>query len=228
MTNDKRGMEKLYRLFRLQCQDLLVLCVMEYNGMLYDTKGALEKAANLQETSDELVREFHNCVGTDCVNIASGDDISSVLYGGVVEEVFRVAIGHFKSGERKGEIRYKNEILSHTFTQLVPPIKNTETAKNISGKKATYSVAEDILKKLKAKSETKKLIDIILEYRGIEKLRSTYLQGWADLIESECWEPNMIHHSLNQCTAVTGRLSSSKPTGQNASKAIKVFLRTRY
>jgi len=220
--------EKLYKLFRLQCADLLVLADMEYNGMLYETKAALKEAHSLQEKSDDLLRQFHLLVGNDSVSISSGDNISSVLYGGIVKEEFRLAVGHYKSGTQKGEVKYGKEILEHTFPQLVKPIKDTETSANKAGKKDTYSVAEDVLKKLKGKGKAKEIISCILEYRGLEKLRSTYLQGWSDLIDKKGWTPGTIHGTLNQCVAVTGRLSSDSPNLQNASKEVKKFLITRY
>lgn len=201
---------------------------MEWNGMPYDVEGALAEAKDLQQSSDELLREFRSVIDKDFVSITSGDDVSVILYGGIIEEIFSVPIGHFKSGPRKGEIKYGKETLEHNFPRLVAPIKDTETAKNKAGKKATWSVAEDVLKKLKAKGDAKKIINIILEYRGLEKLRNTYLEGWADLIEKKHWEPGMIHGNLNQCVTITGRLSSDSPNMQNPSKAVKKFLITRY
>lgn len=220
--------ENLYKLFRLQCQDLLVLAGMEYNGMLFAAEEAHEEAVKLQGKCDVLLGDFHRLVGNDCVSITSGDDISAVLYGGVVEQTFKVAVGHYKSGERKGEVKYKNEILEHNFERLVTPIAKTESAKNLSGKKATWSVGEDILMKLKATGKAKQIIATILEYRGVEKIRNTYLTGWGDLIKENCWQDSMIHGNLNQCVAITGRLSSSEPNLQNANKAVKKFLRSRY
>lgn len=220
--------EKLYKLFRLQCSDLLVLAEMEWNGMLYNTKAALEEATRLQETSDRLVRDFHSLVDSDIPSISSGDDISAVLYGGSVEESFNVPIGHFKSGLKKGEVRYKKEVLVHQFPRLVTPLKDTETVKNKAGKKETWGVDVDVLNKLRASKEAKKIIKTILEYRGVEKLRSTYLQGWADMIESKGWDKDIIHGSLNTCVTITGRLSSDSPNMQNAPKQVKNFLVSRY
>ena len=196
--------------------------------MLYDSKSSLEEAIALQDRSDDILRSFHILVGSDIVSIGSGDDISAVLYGGDVDEVFSVAVGHFKSGARKGEVKFKKEVLVHTFPRLVAPLKGTETAKNKAGNKATWSVKEEVLLSLKTKAKGKEIVACILEYRGLEKLRSTYLQGWSDLIVSKCWEKDMLHGNLNQCVAVTGRLSSTSPNLQNPSKAVKKFLITRY
>jgi len=218
--------EKLYKLFRLQCSDLLVLAEMEWNGMRYATKEALAEAQRLQEESDQLVRDFYGLVGSDVPSISSGDDVSAVLYGGTIEETYRIPIGHYKSGAKKGEVRYKKEVLVHEFPRLVEPLKDTESKKSKEeGGKKTWSVGESVLLKLKG---NKKLVKCILAYRGVEKLRSTYLQGWADMIEKNHWDENMIHGNLNQCVTITGRLSSDKPNMQNAPKQIKNFLISRY
>ena len=42
------------------------------------------------------------------------------------------------------------------------------------------------------------------------------------------WEENYIHGQLNQCVAVTGRLSSSKPNLQNMDGSIGYLFGTRY
>jgi DNA polymerase I-like protein with 3'-5' exonuclease and polymerase domains len=201
---------------------------MEYNGMLYANEAAVDKAQTLQEESDALLKTFHNLCGMDCVSITSGDDLSAVLYGGVVEEVFRVPIGYYKSGLKKGEVKYGKEVLEHTFPRLVEPLKKTETAKNITGQKETWEVNVDVLQALKVKGKGKEIIECVLAYRGLEKLRSTYLQGWSDMIEKKHWADDMIHGSLNQCVTITGRLSSDSPNMQNAPKAVKQFLVSRY
>lgn len=196
--------------------------------MAFDSEGAIEKANTLQEECDILLEQFRGLVGNDVVSITSGDDLSAVLYGGTCEESIKVAVGHYKSGKRVGEVKYKNETLEHEFPRLVEPLKKTETAKNLKGQKATWGVAEEVLLKLKAKGKAKELINVILKYRGVEKLRNTYLVGWSELIKTNGWKENTIHSNLNQCVAVTGRLSSTSPNVQNANKEIKKFLRTRY
>ena len=224
-------MNKLYKLFRIHCHDLLVLQEMEWNGILFKTKEALEYARQLQQQIDIIVRDFNGLVGSSIVSISSGKHISCILYGGVIIEDVRVPIGYFKSGARKGEIRYKIQEIKHPFPRLVAPIDKTETA--LSAKKEEnehreYSVGEDVLRKLKATGDTKKIIECILKYRELEKLRGTYLQGYSDLITKMDWEDNMLHSSYNQCSVVTGRLSSTKPNAQNADKKTKQFMRTRY
>lgn len=55
------------------------------------------------------------------------------------------------------------------------------------------------------------LLDSILEYRKLEKLRSTYLEPLPGLAD----EIGRVHTTFNQLTTATGRLSSSAPNLQN-------------
>ena len=76
-------------------------------------------------------------------------------------------------------------------------------------KTGQYSTSEDVLSKLKDKHE---IIGKILDFRSMQKLRSTYVDALPALIN-----PNTkhIHTSFNQAVAATGRLSSNNPNLQN-------------
>ena len=76
-------------------------------------------------------------------------------------------------------------------------------------KTGQYSTSEDVLSKLKDKHE---IIEKILDFRSMQKLRSTYVDALPVLIN-----PNTkhIHTSFNQAVAATGRLSSNNPNLQN-------------
>jgi DNA polymerase-1 len=71
------------------------------------------------------------------------------------------------------------------------------------------STAEDVLEELAASFELPKLI---LEYRGVTKLKSTYTDKLPDQIDERT---GRIHTSYQQGVAATGRLSSSDPNLQN-------------
>lgn len=75
--------------------------------------------------------------------------------------------------------------------------------------KTGYSTDEAELERLAALHPIPKLI---LEYRGIEKLQSTYIDSLPILVNSRS---GRIHTSFNQTTAATGRLSSTDPNLQN-------------
>jgi len=71
------------------------------------------------------------------------------------------------------------------------------------------STAEDVLEELAA---TYPLPKLILEYRGIAKLKSTYTDTLPEQIDEET---GRIHTSYHQGVAATGRLSSADPNLQN-------------
>lgn len=82
-------------------------------------------------------------------------------------------------------------------------------AKAKKTKTGQYVTSEETLQKLAGKHE---VIDQILIYRGLKKLRSTYVDALPLLINSQT---NKIHTSYNQAVAATGRLSSNNPNLQN-------------
>lgn len=81
-----------------------------------------------------------------------------------------------------------------------------------SGKKTKtgqYSTSEDVLSGL---AVTYDVPALILDYRSLSKLKSTYADALPKLVYSET---GRIHTSFNQTVAATGRLSSSNPNLQN-------------
>ncbi len=80
-----------------------------------------------------------------------------------------------------------------------------------SGKKTKtgYSTGAEVLEKLSQKHE---IVDRILEYRQLMKLKSTYADGLLSVIDKNT---NKIHSNFNQTVTATGRISSTEPNLQN-------------
>ena len=57
-----------------------------------------------------------------------------------------------------------------------------------------------------------RIVDLILEYRGVKKLLSTYVEALPQLVNRKT---GRIHTSFNQAVTATGRLSSTNPNLQN-------------
>lgn len=74
--------------------------------------------------------------------------------------------------------------------------------------KTGYSTAADILEKLRSEHP---VISMILEYRQLTKLKSTYADGLAVFIQDD----GRIHGKFHQTIAATGRISSTDPNLQN-------------
>ena len=74
--------------------------------------------------------------------------------------------------------------------------------------KTGYSTSADILEKLVSENP---IVNDILEYRQLTKLKSTYADGLGAVIEKD----GRIHSTFNQTITATGRISSTEPNLQN-------------
>ena len=85
--------------------------------------------------------------------------------------------------------------------QLDPQAKKTKTGQ--------YQTGEDVLLRLANKSD---IVADILDFRQLQKLKSTYVDALPQMINSKT---GRVHTSYNQAVAATGRLSSNHPNLQN-------------
>ncbi|MEG1635595.1 MAG: DNA polymerase I, partial [Rikenellaceae bacterium] len=85
--------------------------------------------------------------------------------------------------------------------KIAPKPKTTKTKQ--------YKTDEEYLASL---SHTHPIVDLILEYRSLKKLLSTYVEALPALINPRT---GRIHTTYNQTVASTGRLSSNNPNLQN-------------
>ena len=86
------------------------------------------------------------------------------------------------------------------FDQLgLPPVKKTKTG---------YSTNADVLEKLRDKHP---IVEAVLDYRQLAKLKSTYVDGLTKVIAAD----GRIHTSFQNTVTATGRLSSTEPNLQN-------------
>ena len=90
---------------------------------------------------------------------------------------------------------------------LFDRLKLDEKAKKT--KTGQYSTSEDVLEKIRSKHP---IIGKILDYRGLKKLLSTYIDALPQLINQSTGK---VHTSFNQTVTSTGRLSSTNPNLQN-------------
>jgi len=86
---------------------------------------------------------------------------------------------------------------------LAPPDRTRRT------ESGNYSTSAEVLESLKGKHP---IIDLLLEYRELSKLKSTYLDALPEQVNPAT---GRIHTSYNQAGAVTGRIASSNPNLQN-------------
>ena len=108
------------------------------------------------------------------------------------------------------------ELAGHPFNPLSPKAVGTVLfdemkldPKAKKTKSGQYTTSEEVLQKLRDKSP---IIDEILNYRGVKKLLSTYIEALPQDINHRT---GRIHAQFNQTVTATGRLSSSNPNLQN-------------
>ena len=170
-------------------------------------KGILEKELKAQgveplflEIEMPLVRVLANieCNGvridTEALKQSSAhftsrlEEIEKDIYG-LAETTFNIA-----SPKQVGEVLFDK-------LRIIEKAKKTKTGQ--------YVTSEEVLESLRNKHP---VIGKILEYRGLKKLLSTYIDALPQLINPRTGK---IHTSFNQAVTATGRLSSSNPNLQN-------------
>ncbi|MDD3653692.1 MAG: DNA polymerase I [Desulfotomaculaceae bacterium] len=113
---------------------------------------------------------------------------------GLEGEIYRLAGQEFNINSPK-------QLAHILFEELkLPVIKKTKTG---------YSTDAGVLEELAASHE---VVSKVLEYRQLMKLKSTYTDGLAALIDPQT---GRLHTSFHQTVTATGRLSSSEPNLQN-------------
>lgn len=139
-----------------------------------------------------LARMEHAGIGVDRTYLEEmGDDLRSKI-AELEGQIHELAGGPFN-------VNSTDQLRSILFDQLgLPVIKKTSTGKP--------STDASVLKKL-----DHPLVTALLEYRELEKLRSTYVDGYLPLIDPD----GRIRTRFNQMAATTGRLSSDSPNLQN-------------
>jgi len=208
------------RLCFLQSEDMMILMEMEQNGLPFDEELCQVRAKELDDKISTLKSELASIYPNVPINFGSNDHLSAFLYGGIVKEDGKEFVGHYKTGVRAGEPKYKNIVIEHILPRLYTPIKGSEMAKE-----GNFSTNEATLRKLKGK---KGVLDKILELSKCEKLNGTYYRGLVDLRKEIGWNTNVLHGQFNQTTAISGRLSSSKPNLQNFASDLQDIFISKY
>ena len=126
------------------------------------------------------------------------ETITKIIYEMAGEEF------NINSPKQLGEILFEK--------MKLPVIKKT---------KSGYSTDVDVLEKLKKEDP---IIEQILEYRQLNKLNSTYVEGLKPYINSKT---KRIHSFFHQTITATGRISSTEPNLQNIPTRFELGKRIR-
>ncbi|MEA1902570.1 MAG: DNA polymerase I [Actinomycetota bacterium] len=139
-----------------------------------------------------LARMEHAGIGVDRAYLEEMGADLRVRIAALETEIHELAGGPFN-------VNSTDQLRTILFEQLeLPVIKKTSTGKP--------STDASVLKKL-----DHPLVTALLDYRELEKLRSTYVDGYLPLIDHD----GRIRTRFNQMGSATGRLSSDSPNLQN-------------
>ena len=94
----------------------------------------------------------------------------------------------------------------------IPPVKKTKTG---------YSTSAEVLEKLRGQAP---IVDAILDYRQLAKLKSTYVDGLTKVIAPD----GRVRTSFQNTVTATGRLSSTDPNLQNIPVRTELGAKLRY
>jgi DNA polymerase-1 len=164
----------------------------------------LEQEPTLRELYQEieiplvpiLSRMERTGVGIDVAELQSQSRELAQRIAGLEEQAYAAAGHRFNLGSPK-------QIGLILFDELDLPVVSRTP-------KGAPSTSEDVLERLAA--EGHELPRLILEHRGLSKLRSTYTDKLPQMVNPDT---GRVHTSYHQAVAATGRLSSSDPNLQN-------------
>ena len=129
-------------------------------------------------------------VKLDTVALKQSSEELTAALNNLEKEIYELAGVKFNINSTKqvGEVLFEH-------------LKIEEKAKKT--KTGSYSTSEDILEKMRSKHP---VVGKLLEYRGLKKLLSTYIDALPELINPETGK---IHTSFNQTVTATGRPSAA-------------------
>ncbi len=129
------------------------------------------------------------------------DKMLKILDKEIIEIVKQCEEKIYKIADEKFNINSTQQLANILFKKLkLIPSKKTKTG---------FSTDVNVLEDLKSQHE---IAQILLDYRMLTKLKSTYIEGLLAAINPET---KRVHTSFNQILTATGRLSSVNPNLQN-------------
>ena len=158
--------------------------------------GLKELASDIENPLSRVLAEMEwSGVKLDTDMLSALSEEMKAELTGIQDKIYELAGEQFNinSTQQLGEILFKKLKL--------PAGRKTSTGKP--------STSEDVLQKLANDYE---IASLLLQYRTLSKLLSTYIDALPKLIHPET---GRVHTSFNQHIAATGRLSSSSPNLQN-------------
>ncbi|WP_026450922.1 DNA polymerase I [Aequorivita capsosiphonis] len=160
--------------------------------------------ANTQKLFDEIeVPLLRVLADMELEGINLDKDFLNNLSGALDKDILQLEKNIYEEADETFNIASPKQLGEILFgkMKLIDKPKKTKTGQ--------YSTAEDVLSNL---AKDHKIIRDVLEYRGLAKLKSTYVDALPEQVESTT---GRVHTDYMQTVAATGRLSSNNPNLQN-------------
>jgi DNA polymerase I-like protein with 3'-5' exonuclease and polymerase domains len=199
-----------------------ILSEIETNGMLLDKDEAMKHITAMQLELQVLDTELKLIIAESLeylnlkdyeINLDSRDELSAYLYGGNIKTYEEEWV--MKTLKSKPETVYRPVI-----NTVLVPIKGLgfkADDKMKTKKKGVYQVGKDVIKYLPAKTKKQKEVKKLLAKRSgtFKALSSLFGKDETAGIFNKVQVDGLVHPQYNQTIAITGRLTSSDPNGQN-------------
>lgn len=237
---EEEGCETYF--YKRQMPYLKVLTTMERRGVRVDFERLRKMGKMAEKDLAEMEYKIFEIAGVE-FSITSGQQLAEILFGWEkkkpiyhidYEPIIDPKTGEhaiFKSGARKGELKYKEiknkdkivgyegagnaHLVENSFG--FPVISETSTGQPKTGGDELEELAKKKYKRDRRKAEGIEMVKLVLRYKRLAKLKSTYMEGLADQVYSD----GKIHASFNQTGTTSGRLSSSGPNLQNLPRPVE-------
>lgn len=197
---------KNYEDFKQFNFNLTVLNLKLYNELLISLKesGAVELFSEIETPLMFVLFQMEQAgFNLDRETLANFSNKLKSEIDNIRQDIFKIAGKDFNisSPKQLGDVLFVD-------LNLDKNAKKTKTGQ--------FSTSEQNLQSLR---NNHPIIDLVLNYRSLEKLFSTYVEALPSLVNVDT---NKIHTTFNQAVAATGRLSSKEPNLQN------IPIRTKY
>lgn len=198
--------------------DILCTTIMENVGMHFDLDKCADISSDLRtdilDVQAKLVDLVRSETGYQYFQPTRTKEVQVVLYGGEFEWDEKEEAGVYKTGLKKGQVKYKKVVRKLKFDGILSP-KTQREVKEKFGDSVSDSVFQWIVEHEHPENwAVGQFVGYMQNFREWHKDVSTYYDGYSALV----WEDGMIRPNFQHCATRTGRQSCTQPNLQNVSK----------
>lgn len=196
---------------QISMREVDISVIKDYAAEDADVTLQLKNKLEPELQKNQLVALFRNVemplipvlAGMETEGVAIDPDALNEFSGILEKEIEIVEAKIYEAAGMRFNISSPKQLGEVFFDVLKidPKAKKTKTGQ--------YATGEDVLSKL---SDKHPAVQLVLEYRGLVKLKNTYVDTLPSMINPRT---GRIHTSYQQAVAATGRLSSNNPNLQN-------------